>query len=331
MNINQLSTTGETALHIAVRLRSQSSQDVKALIYAGADVNLVTDSQGSALHTAIRHSNTAAVEILLDAGASCDAVDEKGDTPLLLAAFYSSAEVVQLLIDAGSNLNAINSQGVSMLLAAAIRFEKRTDVFDKIVAAGASAWIQDNFGTSAIHYACRDGHIGLVEMLLDCSENLKRCANIESIKHGTPLYQAAKSGHLRILQLLLTAGADVNWTCVGNILGPAIMVAAAYGHFGIVECLASHGALLVHHKAAFSSVFGTAQAFNRTRLLEKLKSHEQFMMDLYGKDQIDGISANHSVANSTIPVTSTTLVNRTRARSPEEAMESADHKRMRMA
>jgi ankyrin repeat protein len=64
--------------------------------------------------------------------------------------------------------------------------------------------------------------------------------NLASRGDGNPLINAAREGHLEIVQILLDAGADVNTVVPGD--ENPIINAARYGHEYVVNLLITRGA-----------------------------------------------------------------------------------------
>lgn len=58
------------------------------------------------------------------------------------------------------------------------------------------------------------------------------------------LHLAARAGHVRLCELLIARGIDVNRTADGRWGGTALQVAAAHGHLDVVRALLAHGALV---------------------------------------------------------------------------------------
>ena len=89
----------------------------------------------------------------------------------------------------------------------------------------------DKTGSSALFWACQEGHLEIVRLLLEASADV-------DIKHSedkiTPLIIAAYCGHLQIVELLVSKGADIRAESVpGNVLDAA----EAGGHQDIVKFL----------------------------------------------------------------------------------------------
>jgi ankyrin repeat protein len=109
-------------------MRGDSSTDViKALLEAGADIQATTDDGTTPLMAAAGLGRTTfqpgiqrgrrsvgaeeAVKLLLDAGANVNAVNEADFTALHGAAFRGLDEVIKILVDRGADLNARDYRG----------------------------------------------------------------------------------------------------------------------------------------------------------------------------------------------------------------------------
>ncbi|XP_013419676.1 ankyrin repeat domain-containing protein 39-like [Lingula anatina] len=101
---------------------------------------------------------------------------------------------------------------------------------------------QDNSGYTALHYASRNGHLAVCELLLTsgASVNVQTRAGA-----ATPLHRAAYCGHQDILQLLMKYGAREDM--VDSDGKTALHKAAENGHSG---CMA----LLVEKNPSLKSV-----------------------------------------------------------------------------
>ncbi|XP_015374320.1 PREDICTED: integrin-linked protein kinase-like [Diuraphis noxia] len=95
----------------------------------------------------------------------------------------------------------------------------------------------DDHGFSPLHWAAKEGHLKIVEMLV------QRGARINSTNRGddTPLHLAAAHGHHEIVHLLLKNRADINFTNEhGNT---PLHYACFWGYEAIAEELIENGAL----------------------------------------------------------------------------------------
>ena len=94
--------SGDTSLIVA--LRKGSTEEVRLLLEAGADVDVTNNFGHTPLHIAVRDGNEVAVRLLLEAGADVDLPNKNGWSPLRTAVWKDRTEVVKLLIKAGADL-----------------------------------------------------------------------------------------------------------------------------------------------------------------------------------------------------------------------------------
>ncbi|KAL4220431.1 Ankyrin repeat domain-containing protein 39 [Mactra antiquata] len=90
----------------------------------------------------------------------------------------------------------------------------------------------DSSGYTALHYASRNGHLSVCELLL---EN-KASTNVQTKSGGvTPLHRAAYCGHVKIVKLLLRYHAD---PCISDTDGKLpLHKAAERGHTEVTRIL----------------------------------------------------------------------------------------------
>ncbi len=193
----------------------------KALIESGAIVNFVQSNEGfSPLHFAAEGGklgrSTASsdrshakpyidtIQILLDNKADIDLKSKSGKTPLAVAAENNFFEAVELLVEKTDKLNV--QVGEASLLHWAGK-NGLVKTCDRLVKSGRIPIDGlDAIGKSPLHEACEQGHLKVVQLLLSRGAN----ANL-SDRHGqTPMHFAAMNNHDEIVEHLAVAGVDVN-------------------------------------------------------------------------------------------------------------------------
>jgi ankyrin repeat protein len=90
---------------LIVAILSDQPEIARLLIASGADVNLVTEKEASAINTAAMTGNIKCISLLLEKDVELETRDNEGKTPLMNAIYNKHAEAAALLIKAGSNVN----------------------------------------------------------------------------------------------------------------------------------------------------------------------------------------------------------------------------------
>jgi ankyrin repeat protein len=161
----------------------------------------------SGLHVAAYFGldNLVKKAIGLNKGFTVNARTQRGETALHWAAIYRQRQFLKLLIDQGADLNATDIEG-----------------------------------RTALHKAIINGDVSSVEFLLSSARRVD--LKLEDPQRWTPLRWAAAYGQMRIVEMLLESGAEIDaqdkdgWT--------ALRWAAQRGHKRIVELLIRKGASL---------------------------------------------------------------------------------------
>ncbi len=154
----------------------ENVETIKALVYAGADVNIVgndgerPDVITTPLILAAEQGKWRSVCLLLTRRPQTNAADSSGNTALMFAANAANADIVKALIRQGADVNARNQSGETPLSEAVMEF--RRDAVVCLLRAGANV-------------------------------------NTRDYRDATPLMAAAPYD-AEIVRLLLAHGADVN-------------------------------------------------------------------------------------------------------------------------
>jgi ankyrin repeat protein len=156
---------GLTALHRAAEFGHDA---VIALLCAAAPGGSQVDARGkfghSPLMLASKNGREGAVRALLACGARLEPHDSVGWTALHLASDGGHAGVVELLCAApGARADARDDNGNTPLIIASI--SGRGGAVRALLACGARQELQGQHGETALHWAAKGGHAGVVELL----------------------------------------------------------------------------------------------------------------------------------------------------------------------
>ena len=190
------------------------------------------------IHDAALDGDFDEVQRQLDAGVGVNEESSTGLTPLHYAASSGHNDIVELLIERGANVNATDSgKGATPLDYA--HWRDHEEVIETLNAHNAQREHEKGgkgIGQSSlIHDAALDGDIDEVQRQLDAGVD----PNLKNSKGATPLFYAVYGGHLEIVELLITRGADVNAVYLNNSV---LDQAHSYDDQEMVELLEAHGA-----------------------------------------------------------------------------------------
>ncbi|XP_062859737.1 ankyrin repeat and SOCS box protein 3 isoform X2 [Trichomycterus rosablanca] len=110
----------------------------------------------------------------------------------------------------------------------------------RLLKKGYSVDVKDNRGWNALHEAAASGSAQCVRLLLAAAVSCDDYVNSLTHNSETPLYFAAKNGHLLVVKHLIRAGADLNK--MSNDLSSPLFAAVDGGHKDVVKLLVSKGA-----------------------------------------------------------------------------------------
>ena len=171
-------------------------------------MNMLDADGVAALQRFIVHRSALVDEIkkLLQDGASAEIFDNVEMSPLHFAAFYGDTQVVQLLLKYGANIEASlkGDQSTALILAVG---QGHISVVQTLLLYKANVNACDGQGLTALMYAVGQGFIEIAEMLVTSGANLEIKGSTQLL---TALHFAIITKNLKLVQLLLAHGADVN-------------------------------------------------------------------------------------------------------------------------
>jgi len=139
---------------------------VSLLLSRGAKANPRPNPSGdSPISEAITFGHAAVVRALIDAGAKVDLVESTGVNLLHWATITNRADVIPALARAGVDIDAIDAAGYTPLMYAATIDFGDSATLEALVAAGANRTIRNGSGRTALQQAERLGHAKLAAAL----------------------------------------------------------------------------------------------------------------------------------------------------------------------
>ena len=230
---NPAPCSGKTALHLACQ--QGHTTIVEHLIVRGANID-ARDFTGSApIHSAAYSGRKAALLCLINHGADVNSVTTDRVSSLFYAAQNGHLPVVVVLIIRGADLNLSNKEGATPLMMAAGKghFEVVKFLVEKGAVVDQTTPAADD--VTALSQAALSGHLQIVDFLLSA---YKDKLNAKTLK--LPLYGAAQRGHLEVVKLLVSKGANVDEAAHEGLT--PLHRAAFYGHNEVVDYLIGKGA-----------------------------------------------------------------------------------------
>ncbi|XP_067648830.1 ankyrin repeat domain-containing protein 50-like [Haliotis asinina] len=232
---------------------------------------------GSRLHDACRKGNLTRVKRILSQ--SLVHLDMRegnhGKTPLMVTAQEGHCRIFDFLITKGANKLQVDNNGKNILhwackgghvgmvdcllpqygvnindrymppLAQAA-YQGYSDVVEFLVCMGADMSQTDSSGDSALHWACKGGHLDIVKYLLSqCSVDI----NYRGRGGQTPLMAATLWERTDVGQLLVSMGANLSQ--VDDVGNNALHWVSKYGNLGLMESVLSQGSIDINRRGRY--------------------------------------------------------------------------------
>jgi ankyrin repeat protein len=203
------------------------------------------------LYAAIKSRQYNVVKLLLQNGANPNAVTSLGSTPFLLASEIGDLDVIRCFVEHGADLDyspsgkeadELNITGQTALFMATLKEQK--DVVEYLIGKGSKVNVKNRYGVSPLLLCAEGGNEELVRLLVDAGADVNmspsgELAHEHLLAGQTPLYGAAKKGHLNICKYLLENGAQVD--CQTMTGATPLYTSVEEGHLEICKLLIEHG------------------------------------------------------------------------------------------
>ncbi|XP_045599551.2 transient receptor potential channel pyrexia isoform X2 [Procambarus clarkii] len=181
---------------------------LEALLAAGANLNAGLNTSGeTALHHAVRAASIDCIQFLINAGATVNPTLLYSETPLHIAVCEGLSDIVDILLSSGADVKASkgNSKMTSLHIAA---HEGYCKVAHQLLKAGANPNQENLRRQTPLHLAAKAQSYDTVQLLLSFGAN----PNAHDCDLKTPLHSGIFKGSRshECLRLLLEAGADTN-------------------------------------------------------------------------------------------------------------------------
>jgi len=176
---------------------------VMTLLANGADPRVADADGNTPLHHAARSSDPGVAALLRDAAADIDAINHDRWTPLGIACAAGNWRLARFLLERGAKPE--RPDAAPALLAAAGTEEDDVAGVQLLLKHKAKADARDARHRSALHEAARCGHVEIVDTLLGAGADVHG----SDIDGRTPWLDAARGGYLEVLERLLPHRPDV--------------------------------------------------------------------------------------------------------------------------
>ncbi|RCJ21073.1 hypothetical protein A6770_30860 [Nostoc minutum NIES-26] len=179
---------------------------VRELVAQGLDINSLNEDGITAVHCAVAGGNVRMIELLAELGVDLNRLDEDGRTPLMstIGIYAFQARALRALIRAGADLNYRDREGYTALDYAVLN-PSIPPVFEKIlVSAGAK---YGSWKGTEIHLAAESGNVRLINLLVASGIDINQFSATDGL---TPLMKAVIRSKAWAMRTLIRSGANVN-------------------------------------------------------------------------------------------------------------------------
>ncbi|MCJ1243058.1 hypothetical protein MMC30_000254 [Trapelia coarctata] len=237
--VDQQDDRGWTPLQSAAAAGKTSI--IRLLAKRGANVNAQEKTEHrTAVSLAADKGHNEAIQELVDLGADINLTHPNWWSPLNQAILANQVDTVGVLLYLGADPSGPDAGGWMPSIFAI----EKPEILNMLLDAGADPTKRGNGGLGAIHAAARSGNTtALTRLLQDPRVNVDMPER-ETATGGrnTPLYEAVKSQHHDAVEILLNNNADPNSRSIDD--WTPLMMAAELGDVKLMQMLINAGALI---------------------------------------------------------------------------------------
>ncbi|OQV20271.1 Transient receptor potential cation channel subfamily A member 1 [Hypsibius exemplaris] len=264
------------------------------------EVLAMKDDQGmTPLHRAVMFEHWKLIMILINKGANLDDTDAEGRTPLVLAASRSAKDAVSDLLMLGADTTVRDHEGRNFLhyvvLSGGDQEAFHTDLGDDAVFVRLINE-KDKYGCTPLHYAAQNGFGNTSEALLRLGASL----TAKNTEARSPLHYAAEYGRYNTVKKLLETAQGFGIINDTDRQGcTALHLAARNGHTKVVQLLLTNGAL-IHKFIEGGTSLHAAVMNDHVETAELLVEHYSYLINLADKSGNTALhlAAIHNAAQS---------------------------------
>ncbi len=231
---------------LVTAIKEGRSEQAKALIAKGANVNLRTLTGSTPLMYAADGNHLEMVRLLLKHGADVNAKNGPNNTALIYASIKGHEGVVHELLRKKADVNVKNMAKGDALIYAVL--SKKAKVVSALLKQGARPNDPYDDGKSALMTAADDGSSDIAKLLI------AHLADVNAVNKDqiTVLMIACEKGDVGLVEALLKAGADIHQK--SKYGDTALSKAIAAKNIRIVKALVKNSGNFDRREALFSAV-----------------------------------------------------------------------------